>query len=160
MDKKTEFKPFSDFSEMALVTAGSMGDYNTMTIGWGGLGTIWGKPVCTVYVRPSRYTMEFMDREEYFTVSIFEGFKKELGYLGSHSGRDGDKVAAVGFEPVEVSNGVTFKQAKRTLVCRKLYKQLMDKSLIPEADVKSYYSGEDSENVHYMYIGEVVEIIE
>ena len=75
----------------ALLTAGNKGSFNTMTVSWGGMGTIWGKPVATVYVRTSRYTHEFMDREDYFTVSLFpEDYKKILGVLGSTSGRDMD----------------------------------------------------------------------
>ena len=58
-----------------------------MTISWGGLGTLWGKPVATVYVRESRYTHEFMDREDYFTVSFYpESCRRTLGVLGSKSG--------------------------------------------------------------------------
>ena len=93
MNLQEEFGVFHDFRDMALPTAGSPEDFNTMTIGWGALGTIWGKPACTVYVRPSRYTLEFMDRNELFTVSFFDGHKSDLSYLGRVSGRDEDKVA-------------------------------------------------------------------
>ena len=78
--------------QWALLTAGSMDKFNTMTISWGGLGTIWGMPVATVYVRTSRYTHDFMDDNEYFTVSFYpEEMKKTLGVLGSKSGREIDK---------------------------------------------------------------------
>ena len=56
--------------EWALVTAGTMGNFNTMTISWGGLGTLWNKPVATVYVKPIRHTHSFLDSNEYFTVSF------------------------------------------------------------------------------------------
>ena len=52
---------FQIFAEAPLLTAGNRDRFNTMTIGWGGLGTLWGMPVCTVYVRPERYTYEFME---------------------------------------------------------------------------------------------------
>jgi len=149
---------FTKFKGMALLTAGTPDDFNTMTIGWGAVGTIWGMDACTVYVRISRYTLEFMDKYDTFTVSFFDGYKKELGYLGSHSGRDGNKVAEVGFTPVAVGDSVTFKEAEKTLVCRKMYKQLMDEGAIP-ADVKErFYSGADDGNLHYMFIGEVTDV--
>jgi len=154
-NKSEKYDVFECFAQPALVTAGDISDYNTMTIGWGALGTIWGKSACTVYVRLSRYTLEFIDKNEYFTVSFFDGCKKDLGYLGSHSGRDGDKVAQTALTPMEVPHGVSFKEAKKTLVVRKLYRQEMDLSAIPADDVGRYYSGADEGNVHVMFIGEV-----
>ena len=80
--------------EWALLTAGVREKFNTMTISWGGLGTIWNKPVVTVYVKPIRYTYEFMESNEYFTISFYdEKYKKDLGILGSKSGRNLDKIA-------------------------------------------------------------------
>jgi len=159
MDLQERFEVFHDFRNMALLTAGSMEDYNTMTIGWGALGTIWGKPVCTVYVRPSRYTLEFMDRNDLFTVSFFDGYKKDLSYLGSHSGRDEDKVAKTELTAVPAGDSVAFKEAREILVCRKLYRQLMDESAFPEKVVEQFYSGGDEGDIHYMFIGEVIDII-
>ena len=76
---------FAQFDKKwALLTAGGKEKFNTMTISWGGLGTLWGKPVATVYVRESRYTHEFMDREDYFTVSFYpESCRRTLGVLAS-----------------------------------------------------------------------------
>ena len=69
---------------------GTLEDYNTMTISWGGLGTLWSRPVATVYVKPVRYTYHFLEKNDYFTVSFFpEEYKKDLGILGSKSGRNG-----------------------------------------------------------------------
>lgn len=75
-----------------------------MTASWGQLGHLWGKNVMTVYIRPQRYTKEFVDAGDYFTVTLFDGYKKELGVLGSKSGRDGDKIAEVSFDIEEVEN--------------------------------------------------------
>ena len=144
--------------EWALVTAGVEGDYNTMTISWGGLGTLWGRPAATVYVKKNRYTHKFMEKNELFTVSFFPPeYKKALGYLGSHSGRDGDKVAAAGLTPVYLDGAVTFAQAKRTLVCRKMYSQDFDLAAVP-AEVKADYY--EDEPPHTLYIGQVTQIIE
>ena len=83
MEFKTDI--FAQYDKKwALLTAGNESSFNTMTISWGGLGTIWNKPVATVYVRESRYTHEFMDNNDYFTVSFYpEEYKKVLGVLGS-----------------------------------------------------------------------------
>lgn len=151
---------FSQFNKKwALLTAGNGDSFNTMTISWGGMGTIWNKPVVTVYIRSSRYTHEFIDREDYFTVSFFpEEYKKTLGVLGSKSGRDMDKMHDSGLTPRNLDKSVTFEEAETTLVCKKLFKQTLDKDnfVETEASARSFYDG-DAE--HDMYIGEVVEII-
>ena len=141
----------------ALLTAGNKESFNTMTVSWGGMGTIWSKPVATVYVRTSRYTHEFMDREDYFTVSFYpEECRKVLGVLGSKSGRDMNKMKESGLTVKELSQSLTFKEAEVTLVCRKLFKQRLDPSNILDPDSEKFYNGDAP---HDMYIGEVVEII-
>ena len=149
---------FAQFDKKwALLCAGTKEKHNTMTVSWGGMGTIWGKPVATVYVRTSRYTHEFMDREDYFTVSFYpEEYKKVLGVLGSKSGRDMDKMHESGLTPKTVGDSMTFAEAEMTLVCRKLFKQQLEVSNIPEDIAAAYYTGDAP---HDMYIGEVVEIL-
>ncbi len=140
----------------ALLTAGTEDSFNTMTISWGGLGTLWGKPVATVYVRTSRYTHDFMDANGYFTVSFYpEECRKVLGVLGSKSGRDMDKMKDSGLTAKEVGGSVSFEEAEVTLVCRKLFRQELSVENIPE-DVKHTLSAGDAP--HDMYLGEVVEI--
>ena len=144
--------------EWALVTAGTMENYNTMTIGWGGLGTLWRKPVCTVYVKPCRYTHSFMDANDYFTVSFYsDEHRSALSVLGTKSGRDGDKVAEVGFTAVAAGESVTFKEAQTTLLCRKIYRQDMCLDSMPAEAVEKYYT---EEAAHTMFVGEVIDIIE
>lgn len=142
----------------ALVTAGGMDDFNTMTISWGGMGTIWNLPVATVYVKPVRYTHGFLDKNEYFTLSFFgREYKKALGLLGSKSGRDCDKVALSGLTPRAVSDScVGFCEAEVTIVCRKLLAQDLDIKAIPGFAVSTYY---ETEAPHTMYIGEIVSIM-
>ncbi|MCR5775764.1 MAG: flavin reductase [Lachnospiraceae bacterium] len=149
---------FSQFDKKwALLTAGTEDDFNTMTISWGGLGTIWNKPVATVYVRESRYTHDFMDKNEFFTVSFYpERYKKELGVLGAKSGREMDKMKGSGLTAVKAGNSMSFKEAEVTLVCRKLFMQRLIKENMPEDVVKSLYADND---FHDMYIGEVTEIL-
>ena len=141
----------------ALLTAGNEGSFNTMTISWGGLGTIWGKPVATVYVRTSRYTHDFMDANEFFTVSFYpEECRQILGVLGSKSGRVIDKMKESGLTPIKAGDSMSFKEAEVTLVCRKLFKQQLDVANMPEDVAKNMYEGQAP---HDMYIGEIVEII-
>ena len=141
----------------ALLTAGKEDSFNTMTISWGGLGTIWNKPVATVYVRTSRYTHDFMDANEFFTVSFYpEECKKTLGVLGSKSGRDMDKMKESGLTPVKTGESMSFKETEVTLVCKKLFKQKLEESNMPADIAKAMYEGQAS---HDMYIGEIVEII-
>ena len=149
---------FSQFDKKwALLSAGEPDNFNTMTVSWGGLGTIWNKSVATVYVRLSRYTHEFMDKYDYFTVSFYpEDRKKTLAVLGSKSGRDMDKIHNSGLTSVSAGKSVSFKEAEVTLVCRKLFCQRVELSNIPEDIVKACYSSGDP---HDMYIGEVVDII-
>lgn len=152
LDALTEFD-----KQWALLTAGTADRFNTMTVSWGGLGTLWGKPVATVYVRPSRYTYAFMEESDVFTVSFYpEAYRKDLSVLGSRSGRDGDKVALTKLTPQPLPQGVTFAQATQTLVCRKLYHQDLLPERIPADVVRQYYPQGD---VHRLYIGEVVSIL-
>lgn len=157
MELKTDI--FSKFDkEWALLNAGNMDKFNSMTVSWGGLGTLWGKPVATVYVRTSRYTHEFMDNGEYFTLSFFpEDYKKVLGVFGSKSGRDIDKMNYEGLSVCPAGESITYKEAVMTLVCKKLYKQQLDSQKMPKEIADTYYS---SDAPHDMYIGEVVEIIQ
>lgn len=150
------FKMFNE--QWALVTAGNMQDYNTMTIGWGSLGTIWGpvnkgKQIVTVYVSPARYTYEYLEKNDYFTISFFpEQYRRDLGYLGSHSGRDGDKVAKTKLTPVGVDAGVTFQEAELTFVCKKLYADSFDGERAPEWMRNVVYKQIPA---HHFYIGEI-----
>ena len=155
---------FSQFDKKwALLTAGTKAKFNMMTISWGGLGTLWNKPVATVYVRTSRYTHDFMDDEEFFTVSFYpESCKQVLGEMGSKSGRDIDKMNNPDLTAKEVptagsgSGTVTFEEAEVTLVCRKLFRQELKVENIPEDIAASLYA---TDAPHDMYIGEVVEIL-
>lgn len=143
--------------EWALLTVGSEEKFNTMTISWGGLGTLWHKPVVTVYLRPNRYTYEFMENNEYFTISFYnEEHKKDLTILGTKSGRDMDKIALTKLTPEFLKVGTTFKNAKLTLVCKKIYYQDLNVEHISENEKDKFYKNEP---IHRMYIGEVIDII-
>jgi flavin reductase (DIM6/NTAB) family NADH-FMN oxidoreductase RutF len=141
-------------SDWMLVTAGTLGDYNTMTASWGTMGVLWGKRICICFIRPSRYTYQFMEKNPLFTLSFFgEEQRDALNFCGSHSGRDVDKAAETGLIPVEAAGGaVTFEQARLVMVCRKIYYQDFDPSHFIAPDIESNYGGSD---YHRIYIGEL-----
>ena len=145
-------------SRWALVTAGSPGRFNTMTISWGGLGTLWNRDVATVYIRPERYTFGFINESERFSISFFpEAYHQDLALLGSRSGRDGDKLAQTKLTPLELAGGVMgFAEASTTLICRKLFWQDLEKAnMLPEIADGVYGSAQ----THRMFIGEVERIL-
>lgn len=150
---------FDEFgNQWALVAAGTVADHNAMTISWGGVGCLWGKSVATVYVRPNRYTYKYMEENKFFTVSFYpDEYKKALGVMGSKSGRDCNKDAEAGLTAIPCGETVTYQQARRTLLCRKLFAQdMLTENFTPEVICKFY----GTEPAHKLYIGEIVDIIE
>jgi flavin reductase (DIM6/NTAB) family NADH-FMN oxidoreductase RutF len=143
-----------------LLSAGDFaaGEFNTMTISWGALGTIWNKPLAMVAVRPSRYTYQFMERFSSFTLSAFETrYRPALDLLGTRSGRDLDKIAAAGLTPAAVPGAAApaFVEAKLVLVCEKMYWQ--DVSLEQMRD-PSFYLNSNLPEAHRIYFGEVTAV--
>ena len=148
--------------EWMLLTAGTQENgYNTMTCSWGHVGAIWdhgkGLPTAICYVRPQRYTKEFLDRENLYTLTFFKGRKKELAYLGTHSGRNEDKIAKVGLTPAFGEGYTYFDEARIVLVCRKLYcSALKEDGFIDKKIMKDNYPDRD---FHDLYIGEIVKVL-
>lgn len=140
--------------EWMLITAGTPEHFNTMTASWGSMGELWFKPVCFCFVRPQRYTYEFMERSDVFTLSFFaEEYKPQLNFCGSRSGRETDKANECGFTPVAAANGsVFFDEAHLVLECRKLYFQDLDPANFLDDTIMKNYPQND---FHRMYIGEI-----
>jgi len=148
---------FQWFHNAELLAAGDQVKSNAMTIGWGGIGTIWGRTALTVYVAEKRYTKEFIDKAQYFTVMAF-GVEnsKVLNYMGSKSGRDGDKAQALGLHTAYTKNGTPYyTEAEMVIECRIMYAAPFEpkyfKSDVPKNMYQHFPGG-----VHSMYIGEVV----
>jgi len=123
-----EFNPFNKISkEWMLVTAGDEKKSNTMTASWGGLGIMWGKNIATVYIRPQRYTKEFVDANDLFTVSFLpDDQRKALNVCGSISGREvEDKWEMAGLHPFYVDGTTAVREAYLVFVCKKQYHQEM-----------------------------------
>jgi flavin reductase (DIM6/NTAB) family NADH-FMN oxidoreductase RutF len=152
--RENAFNPFDKIDKAALVTPGHIDDFNTMTISWGFMGIMWAKNVFTTVIRPNRYTYEFAKRNDLFTISFLEceDSKKILSYCGSKSGRDVDKIKETGLVPVEIDGAVTFEQASLVYVCKKIYVQDMDISLL-DPDYRRI-SGTDP--IHTQFIGEII----
>ncbi len=141
-----------------LITAGNPESFNTMTASWGSLGELWGLEVATVYIRPQRYTKEFVDREELFTLSFFtEEYRKALQICGTKSGRDTDKVKEAGLTPMQTPSGsMAFREAYMILECRKLYVDQFD----PACFVDQTIAGKiyPTQDFHFRYIGEILNV--
>ena len=144
--------------EWMLITAGTPDHFNTMTASWGSLGELWFKPVCFCFVRPNRYTYEFMDRQGVFTLSFFsDEYKAQLNFCGSRTGRETDKVKECGFTPRTAENGsVFFEEARLVLECSKLYFQDINPDFFLDESIMKNYPERD---FHRMYIGEITRVL-
>lgn len=141
-----------------LITAGDKEKFNTMTASWGGVGIMWGKPVATAYIRPQRYTFEFIENGDYYTQSFFdEEYRDTLKFCGSKSGRDYDKVKETGLTPVvdDETGAVYFKEAKVVFICKKMYAQFLNEESALTEDVTKWYNGD----YHKMYMSEIVSVL-
>lgn len=140
-----------------LITAGTEDDHNMMTGSWGALGEMWGKDIATVVIRPTRHTYGFMEKNDYFTISVLpEEINKAVHSIcGSKSGRDMNKTAETRLTPL-FDKSVYFEQAEIVLICKKIYasdvhpENFVDRSL----DEKWY-----NQDYHRMYVGEIVKTL-
>ena len=145
-------------NEWMLIAAEKGGKTNAMTARWGGVGIMWGKPAAFVFIRQTRYTKEFVDAGDHFTLNFFGGeFKKELGYFGRVSGRDEDKIAKSGMNVSTVENVPVFDDAKTVLVCRKLFSEkFAESSFVDKSILEQFYS---KDSMHSLYIAEIEKIL-
>ena len=142
-----------------LLLAGTVdGKTNAMTASWGGMGIMWGKPVAYVFIRPQRYTKEFVDNSQGMTISVFgEDKRKMLSYFGTVSGRDEDKIAKSGLTKVEDNGQVYFEEARVAMVCRKLYAQELKQECFVDKDSDAkWYPDKD---YHTMYVMEIEKLL-
>lgn len=145
--------------ETMLITAGTPDNCNTMTASWGFMGEMWGKECVSIVVRPQRYTMSFIEKNDYFTLCFMgtdekaKAIHKVCGFL---SGRDVNKIEKAGLTPIGNENFTYFEQARLIVVCKKLYSDRLyqngfsDKSIIE----KCYKDGD----FHNLIIGSIERI--
>jgi len=145
--------------EWMLITAGNKESFNTMTAAWGCFGILWNKPVTVCFIRPQRYTYQFTEKHEYYTLSYFsKEYKEALLLCGNKSGRDTDKVKATGFTPLITDLGnVFFEQAKLVIECRKIYYDDLKPGNFLDKKIDKNYPQKD---YHRMYVGEIVNCFE
>ena len=147
-------------NDWPLLTSGSFkeNNFNCMTVGWGSIGSVWNKPFVQVFVRHHRYTFEFMERYDNFTLSVLgKEYKKALNLLGTKSGRDMDKIAAAGLTPIasQVVSSPGFEEAELIIECKKMYWQDLDPQTILQDNVHKMYAAKD---YHRIYFGEILSI--
>ena len=157
--EQLEVNPFTLINkEWMLITAGDEQKCNTMTASWGGVGELWGNYVSFCFIRPTRYTLEFVENKEYYTLSFFdEAQRAALGYCGSHSGRDGDKIKAAGLTTAYDQAAPYFQEAKLVFVCRKLYGQNFDPACFVDKSIDGkMYPDHD---YHKMFVGAIEKVL-
>lgn len=145
-----------------LVAAGNEEKVNTMTVSWGGMGVFWGRNVAYLFVRHSRYTKEFIDAAEGFSLSFYDTakYRKMMSYVGNVSGREEDKIKNAGLTVMFHDEVPYFAEAETVLLCRKLIRQnLAPEGFVDEKLGERWYSGEDEGNYHDMYIAEITQIL-
>jgi flavin reductase (DIM6/NTAB) family NADH-FMN oxidoreductase RutF len=157
--KSLNINPLTDIGDRwMLITAGNENGSNTMTASWGGLGVMWGKNVAVAVIRPQRYTKEFVDAADLFTLSFYPDEKKSsLSYCGANSGRgmaDGEKATNAGLTPLYLEGTTAFEEAETILVCTKLYKSPIDPNgFIDKNIIDKCYSEND---FHVAYVAEII----
>ncbi|MDR2364168.1 MAG: flavin reductase family protein [Spirochaetaceae bacterium] len=152
--------------EWMLITAGNLregrGNWNTMTASWGGLGVLWGRNTAFIFIRPTRYTVEFVRAAPLFTLSFFDkSYRRALEICGNRSGRDTDKAAETGLTPLafeggKAAGGIGFREASEIMVCRKRYAHDFDPAEFLDPSIEENYPKRD---YHRMFIGEILALM-
>lgn len=157
--KENPIKLFGD--DWAVVAAGKEGDFNELTVSWGALGDAWwdNMPIAIVFVSATRYTHKYLEENDTFTINVFpKEFRKALAYIGSHSGRNEDKVAATALQVEFSENGTPlFPQARLVIECRKIYAHDLDREKFSES-LTGNYAQKKFEGVvpHTIFFGQII----
>lgn len=143
---------------MLVTAAKSEQEVNTMTASWGGLGIMWGKPVAFIFIRPQRYTKEFIEASDTLSLTFFdESYRKMLSYMGSVSGKDEDKISKAGLTVRFDDSTPYFEEAEIVLKTRKLYAQDMSAEFLLDKEIHDkWYPADDW---HTMYVCEIENVL-
>ena len=152
--KDNIIKSISD--EWMLISAGDENDYNMMTASWGFAGEMWGADSVVAMVRPQRYTMEFVEKNDYFTLSFYGDNKQIHKICGSMSGRDVDKTELTGLTPIFENGAVYFEEARLVLICKKQYVQGLCEECFVDKEPLKWYENKD---FHNMIIGKIEKVL-
>ncbi|MDR2342288.1 MAG: hypothetical protein LBD84_04540 [Campylobacteraceae bacterium] len=141
--------------EWIALSAGTKDNFNTMTASWGAIGYLWQKNIAIVYVRPTRYTYDFIEKSDYFTLTFFDKILKAKVHkvFGSKSGQDTNKAKEANVTPIYFDeNIISFEEAKEIIVCKKIYFGDFNPDNFLEKDIHDLYPTKD---YHRVYIGEI-----
>ncbi|MBQ7384849.1 MAG: flavin reductase family protein [Clostridia bacterium] len=140
-----------------LITASDGKKVNTMTASWGNMGVLWGKNVCTVYIRPQRYTYEFVEKSDRLSLSFFDdSYRDALKVCGTVSGRDCDKLERTGLTAATVDSVPIISQARLVIICKKLYADDIKPEKFLSDEPLSNYKQND---FHRFYICEIEKVL-
>ena len=143
-------------NEWMLITAGDKSGYNMMTASWGFMGEMWGNDTAIAMIRPQRYTMDFVDKNDYYSLSFYGNNKDIHKVCGRMSGRDVDKTAKTGLTPVFSDNTVYFEEANLVLICKKQYVgELKEEEFIDKDPLKCY----ENKDFHKMIFGKIEKVL-
>lgn len=158
--KQLSSNVFSEIGDqwMLLSSAKQDGSINTMTASWGTMGVLWNKNVFICFVRPQRYTFEFIEESDYISLSFFdEAYREALKLCGTKSGRACDKIKEAGLTAFNKDGHVGFEEAKRIVYGKKLYKGKLDPGCFISDEISKHYKEQD---YHFVYICEIEKIEE
>ncbi|MCD4671536.1 MAG: flavin reductase [Anaerolineaceae bacterium] len=149
------------FHKNGLLTSGDFqkNHFNTMTIEWGSIGKVWGIPLVQIFVRPSRYTYQFLEQYNSSTLSCFpEEYRKALLLLGTKSGRDGNKITEAGLTPIAANHVASpiFNEAELTIECQKMYWDDIVSAQMSDGEAISRFGR--LPEPHRVYYGKIVAI--
>ena len=142
--------------EWMLISAGDKAGYNMMTASWGFMGEMWGADTVIAMIRPQRYTMEFVEKSDYYAISFYGDNKDVHKICGSMSGREVDKTALTGLTPVFSDNTVYFNEANLVIICKKQYLQAMEENCFIDKEPLNWYKDKD---YHNMIFGKIVKVL-
>ena len=149
------FKAFG--KKWALIVVEDEKEDNAMTISWGQVGIMWSRPIVSVFVRNTRYSKHMMDNSQTFSVCFFdEKYKDKLGYCGTVSRKDEDKISKCGFTRLKDNSTLYLKEAKITLILKKIYQVDLPIDNNVDPTIKKHYSENES---HTQYFGEIIKIL-
>lgn len=138
-----------------LVLSGSIGDFNSMTASWGGIGHIWNMNISIIYIRPQRYTYNYVEENLYYSLCFFdEKYKNLLNYFGTNSGRNVDKMNIPELTVSKDESGaIYYNEAKLIIICKKLYSDFIKSENFLLKDIEKFYPDND---YHKFYYGEII----
>jgi flavin reductase (DIM6/NTAB) family NADH-FMN oxidoreductase RutF len=156
-----EFNPMKKIEDWALLTAGTKNKFNMMTITGFMYGKLFLKPMIQIYVHPDRYSYQFLESNNYFTVSFFAvPHHPALQICGKLHGNECDKAAKAGLHPFPFENTVIFEEAETIFVCRKVYHTDIERNNFDSEELfKGYYRYPSISVYHRVYLGQIEKIL-